>query len=287
VNNLAAINMRMAEIVIPPGQPWTRITDPNTVIAQSCAKCHAKTPPGNDNSLDQIIDSFGTFKSKQGDNNNNLVLLRSLLIDTTEPTKIPLVTQTPPAPGVTRQNIAAICTILNNQASNANKNLCTNLKDYQNSRSCGVGLPNVTCGGINGGGMFRNDQLIGGDNSLSVISFDVSGQAQKGTTTYTFLDTEGNLTAYNYQSRKLISSVKIIPAPTLTVTPGANFSVSGTADAQVSVGGGAPSAITIQFVITKSASDGKLRFTIFDTSANFLAGGTAQGTANVVLTNLN
>jgi hypothetical protein len=285
VNNQAAISMKMADILVPQGQPWTRIVDPSTVVTQACNRCHEASPPGNDKTLTQIINPFGTFKSVQGPNDGKLVQVASLVINTTEPTKGPILTQIPPAAGITRQTLAAICTTLNNQTSSANKNLCTNLKDYQSSRSCGA-VANTTCGGVNGGGLFQNSQF-GGDNSLSAISFDVSGQARKGTATYTFLDTEGSLTAYNYQSRKLISSVKIVPAATLAVTPGANFAVSGTADAQISTGGGAPAAMQIQFVITMR--NGTLSFMIFDTTvdANFLAGGTGQNGASVTLTNLN
>jgi len=56
------------------------------------------------------------------------------------------------------------------------------------------------------------------------------------------------------------------------------------ADAQRSVGGAAPTPIQVQVKI--SHFRGNLIVKILDMSDNFLAGGTAQAAANVVLTNL-
>jgi len=280
VNRKATVSMQTGDVLIPEFQPWVRIITPAT--AGSCAMCHSRTPGvANDQNLFQPIDNLGTFRSIQLDNDKHDVLLRKLVIDTTEPTKGPELTAAPAAAGITRQSVGANCTILNNQRSNANKNLCTNLKDYQLSRSCGAGVVGVTCGGINGGGIFKYDDLFNGDNSQSVISLDISGQAQKGTTSYRFLDTEGTLSAYNYKTRTLYTSVKIVP---VVVIPGAAFDVAGVADAQRSVGGAAPTPIQVQVKI--SHFRGNLIVKILDMSDNFLAGGTAQAAANVVLTNL-
>jgi hypothetical protein len=221
-----------------------------------------------------------------------MVSLPPFVIDTTEPTKKQILVQTPPAPNVTRAAIGAICTqFTRQQVPNVNAALCNALESYQTNSSCGGSQTNAVCGGINGGGLFKNDNPVGGDNSISVISFDVSGQAQRGppvpnTVGYTFLDTEGNLTAYNYQSRKMITSVKIAPASSLVLLrTGNNYTVVGLADAQVSTGGAAAQPMTVQFSITQTARGQTFTITDATPQANFLAGGTAQPGANVVFLN--
>ena len=110
VNNLSTINMQMSDILIPFNQKWVKIVNPAATFSNNCATCHIKTPPGADPTKVQPIDNFGTFKSKQLDNINKIVTLRSYVVGTTEPTKGPLV-NTPPAPGTTPTTLAAVCGI--------------------------------------------------------------------------------------------------------------------------------------------------------------------------------
>jgi hypothetical protein len=272
VSKKAAVNMEMADVPIG-GKFWNPKTDFRTMLSiinavpgappatKNCnSGCHVQPPLGGDpimfnghrtttiNSL--VIDPFGSFAAKRNVP-NVIVDLQRFIIDTTEPNKTPLVN--PTASGTKKQDLIGVCDDQDNKRVGMNQNLCNNLRDYQDgffqrsdgtfAKPCRPSLdPKVVpvCGGINGGGMF-NDNLV-----ASVISIDVSGQAKNNNDgTFTFLDTDGTLTAYNYGTRTMLTSVAI------TVLRVLNFgtTVSGQGLGQLSVNGKDPEAVGFKFNI--------------------------------------
>src|SRR5438046_1054100 len=103
--------MQMADIHVPFNQAWTVVNDPNSKLSATCNQCHRPVAvQGQLQNNSAILDNFGVVLSKQGTQKDKMVLLAPFVINTTEPTKTPILTQIAAAAGVTRANIGAICT---------------------------------------------------------------------------------------------------------------------------------------------------------------------------------
>jgi hypothetical protein len=263
LSNKATVNMQMADVSINPRQRWDTsadfksvlsITSDNPATNKACnGSCHTSgtgdpiifnaKQTKTINSL--IIDPFGYFANKA--KSENTVYLQQFIIETTEPNKKTLVKPNPP---YRPQTLAQVCNnILGADVfgNPINDTLCNKLREYQAgalrrsdgsvAKPCGKsGDPAIklVCGGINGGGMFNDTKMV-----PSVISVDVSGQARNNNDgTFSFLDTDGTLTAYNYGTRTMLTSVAITSIQMLN--NGAK--VSGNGQGQITINGTPPPA---------------------------------------------
>lgn len=116
--------------------------------------------------------------------------------------------------------------------------LCTNLQNYHDSRACGTATGRsgtvLPCAGVEGGGKFLEDPPV--DDSVSTLVFAISGQAESSgggtSTTYSFVNTSGSISAFDYKSRNQIASVQVTSLTATSFTSG-DLQISGMGSAVV------------------------------------------------------
>lgn len=161
--------------------------------------------------------------------------------------------------------------------------LCNNLSDYHDKRACGKttdsdGTP-LACAEVDGGGKFLDNPPV--DNGVSTVVFALDGEAtlssSSGSTTYTWVNTGGSISAFDFKTRKQIASVQVA---TLSAT------AYGSGDLQIlgsgmAVVNGSKLAVLFNFTRTGTLTTYYIKDAV--TLTNLAAGTGETGRAGIAL----
>lgn len=112
--------------------------------------------------------------------------------------------------------------------------LCNNLSSYNDNRACGKATDSdgkvLPCAEADGGGKFLDNPPV--DNTVSSLVFALSGQTEvtsstSSSTTYTWVDTGGSISAFDFKTRNSIASVQVTSLTATSYTSG-DLQISGT-----------------------------------------------------------
>ena len=285
--------MRMADINVPPDTDLTRI-DPKEVTSKgagkgtnkNCNMCHSGgaldlTPEGD--LLSRLIDPR-RFKAKDLSEfilkNDEIAGICTCIKDNKDKIAMEAMNEdiarklgegnVVPAPaGVLVANPKPDMDVL--------VAMCESVAAYGQRKACGKtpGIPGLACSAVQGGGKFLNANA-----AVSTLRMDLSGDAViDNPGSVRFVNPRGDLTAYNYQTRALITSVAL---SSLTGTSSAGNLEAGAALEFSGVGTalvitpfapkGVPTSIT--FAATKIGS--WISFSLRNSGGAVLAGGAGE-----------
>lgn len=215
--NEAIGEMKMAEVDLSPDTDFKKLSTDTSLNkndgvqgTKTCNMCHTAVP---DKDLSKPLHWMQRF---EGTN------LQPFIIYSEEPGRLYT------GQGFRRESLKEICACIEKNGSLIEKNattdpptaearqnpntqaslllkLCRNLQAYAEESACGRGkLPDGTpakCGQVGGGGKFLNGR------ATSVLTFNLSGQAKRDPANFEFVDIDGDLSAYDYQSGTRIDGV--------------------------------------------------------------------------------
>jgi len=155
--------------------------------------------------------------------------------------------------------------------------ICDKVAAYQQRRACGKSLdvPGLACAAVLGGGKFLDE-----NSAVSTLRIDVSGESViDNQSSVRFVDVRGDLIAYNYKTRTLITSVAL---SSLTGTSSSGDLESGDVLRFVGEGTalvstpffprGVPTSITFEAVRVGTW----IRFSLRNANGDVLAGGAGE-----------
>ncbi|MEJ7670007.1 MAG: hypothetical protein WKH97_15025 [Casimicrobiaceae bacterium] len=155
--------------------------------------------------------------------------------------------------------------------------ICDKVAAYQQRRACGksIDVPGLACAAVLGGGKFLDE-----NSAVSTLRIDVSGESViDNQCSVRFVDVRGDLIAYNYKTRALITSVAL---SSLTGTSSSGDLESGDVLWFVGEGTalvstpffprGVPTSITFEAVRVGTS----IRFNLRNANGDVLAGGAGE-----------
>jgi len=159
-------------------------------------------------------------------------------------------------------------------------NLCKALAAYSKppaGKACGLAQPGdptgLACGGLLGGGKFLG--FLNNPLAVSALQVDISGDIVRGDLgSFRFLDFDGDMSAYNYLTRTLISSIDFSSLQGNVIDSGGSefINVTGAGTALVSTPfspNGVLTSVTFQII----KNDTNVSFSIRNSANALLAGG--------------